>query len=78
MKKLKLNFEELNNAEVLTRVQLKKILGGTDGSGKILCYCDGILPNGQYATQWIADSCATADIAGHCGSASAGTCGACS
>lgn len=32
MKKLKLNLQDLN-AEVLTRSQLKQILGGDDGSG---------------------------------------------
>lgn len=78
MKKPKLNFEDLKNVEVLTRGQLKNIVGGTGGGGSILCYCDSpILANGQYATQWIADSCATADISGHCGGADKGTCGAC-
>lgn len=33
MKKLKLNFDHLGHAEVLTRSQLKKILGGVAGSG---------------------------------------------
>ncbi|MDP3665745.1 MAG: hypothetical protein Q8R50_03625 [Sediminibacterium sp.] len=32
MKKLRLNLQNLNDAEVLTRQQLKNILGG-DGSG---------------------------------------------
>jgi hypothetical protein len=33
MKKLKLNLQHLENAEVLTRAQLKTIVGGEDGSG---------------------------------------------
>ena len=33
MKKLKLDFQHLGNAEVLTRSQLKKIMGGEGGSG---------------------------------------------
>lgn len=33
MKKLKLNFQHLGTAEVLTRSQLKKVIGGTWGSG---------------------------------------------
>jgi len=37
MKKLKLDFQQLN-AEVLTRSQLKQILGGVDGSGGTGCY----------------------------------------
>lgn len=49
MKKLKLNFHDFDNTEVLSRDQLKKILGG-DGSGNVYlcgtrsyngqCYCD--------------------------------------
>ena len=43
MKKLKLNLEHLQNAEVLTRSQLKQILGGDGGSGGIGCQtkCSG-------------------------------------
>lgn len=33
MKKLKLNLQQFEGAEVLTRSQLKQILGGDDGSG---------------------------------------------
>jgi natural product precursor len=33
MKKLKLNLQQFEGAEVLTRSQLKKILGGDTGSG---------------------------------------------
>ena len=33
MKKLKLDFQHLRNAEVLTRSQLKQIMGGDGGSG---------------------------------------------
>jgi len=32
MKKIKMNLQNLDNAEVLTREQLKKVLGGTVGS----------------------------------------------
>jgi hypothetical protein len=37
MKKLKLNLQQLGNAEVLTRAQLKTILGGEEGSGGTEC-----------------------------------------
>lgn len=46
MKKLKLSFSDYGNAEVLSREQLKKIMGG-DGSGDdgvvpmAKCSCDG-------------------------------------
>ena len=33
MKKLKLSFDDLQYEEVLTREQLKKVLGGTSGCG---------------------------------------------
>lgn len=33
MKKLKLNLQHFEGAEVLTRSQLKKVLGGDDGGG---------------------------------------------
>ena len=33
MKKLKLNLQQFEGAEVLTRSQLKKVLGGDGGSG---------------------------------------------
>ncbi|MEO7315704.1 MAG: hypothetical protein ABIW47_10985 [Ginsengibacter sp.] len=33
MKKLKLDFQHLGNAEILTRSQLKNIMGGSGGSG---------------------------------------------
>jgi natural product precursor len=39
MKKLKLDFQQLN-AEVLTRSQLKQILGGT-ASTNCTCTCEG-------------------------------------
>jgi len=32
MKKIKMNLQNLDNAEVLTREQLKKVLGGTVGN----------------------------------------------
>ena len=40
MKKLKLDFQHLGSAEVLTRSQLKQIMGGDGGSG------DGCKPSG--------------------------------
>jgi len=43
MKKLKLNLQQLDGAEVLTRSQLKQILGGDGGSGigcTTQCYGD--------------------------------------
>ncbi|MDP3665744.1 MAG: TIGR04149 family rSAM-modified RiPP [Sediminibacterium sp.] len=33
MKKIKLNLQQLDNSEVLTREQLKNILGGTGSGG---------------------------------------------
>lgn len=41
MKKLKLDFQHLGNAEVLTKSQLKKIMGGEEGSG------EGMVTNGE-------------------------------
>ncbi|SDE20492.1 hypothetical protein SAMN04487894_12627 [Niabella drilacis] len=49
MKKLKLNFQNIEGTQVLTRDQLKKILGGDGGSGasggsgnmKYRCSCVG-------------------------------------
>ncbi len=37
MKKLKLNLQQFEGAEVLTRSQLKQIMGGDGGSGGELC-----------------------------------------
>jgi len=37
MKKLRLNFTDYDNTEVLSREQLKRIMGG-DGSGNGACY----------------------------------------
>jgi len=42
MKKLKLSLPDFKNTEVLTRDQLKKIMGG-DGSGEIDCVATGTL-----------------------------------
>ena len=44
MKKLKLNLQQIDSAEVLTRSQLKKVLGGLSGSntcptGEVPCTC---------------------------------------
>ncbi len=56
MKKLKLNLPRLEGAEVLTREQLKKVLGG-DGSGGTDCggsgcpsaHCEVIVAGGHGA-----------------------------
>jgi hypothetical protein len=41
MKKLKLNFREaLGNAQVLTRDQMKKVVGGVAGSSEDPHHCD--------------------------------------
>jgi hypothetical protein len=40
MKKLKLNLQQFEGAEVLTRSQLKKVLGGDVGSGDETCNCN--------------------------------------
>ena len=37
MKKLNLEFQNFGNVELLTRSQLKKIMGGYSGSGNELC-----------------------------------------
>jgi hypothetical protein len=37
MKKLKLNFSNLKDAEILTREDLKKVMGGDAGSGSGTC-----------------------------------------
>jgi len=79
MKNFKLIFEELNSTQLLTRAQMKKVVGGLDPGG-ILCYCTyPILENGQYGIQWISDTCTDglAKIASDCGS-NGGDCGACS
>lgn len=59
MKKLKLNFSNFETAEVLTRDELKKIVGGDVGSGygclqglgicygTCLTYCFGEVVGGQ-------------------------------
>ncbi|HEY5464672.1 MAG TPA: hypothetical protein VIJ95_15525 [Hanamia sp.] len=41
MKKLKLNLQHLENAEVLTRSQLKNVLGGSAVSTTGNCQTDG-------------------------------------
>ncbi|MBS1917694.1 MAG: TIGR04149 family rSAM-modified RiPP [Bacteroidetes bacterium] len=41
MKKLKLKALEFNAEQVLTREQLKNILGGDGGSGNCTCTCTG-------------------------------------
>jgi len=63
MKKLKLDFQSLN-AEVLTRNQLKQILGGDDGSGggaggKYKC-----CPKGQPDSQFCS-TCVTVPAGSH-------------
>ena len=40
MKKLKLNLQQFEGAEVLTRSQLKKVLGGGEGGSSITCNCN--------------------------------------
>ena len=75
MKKLKLNLGEINQAEVLTREQLKKIYGGFGSTTSVLCYCAAPLTeSGAYAIQWISADCPTGEAAviSKCGSASAG------
>ena len=54
MKKLKLSFQQLDNTEILSREQLKKVLGGVDGSGSMCnVYCGtgtGVTCSGQCNT----------------------------
>lgn len=45
MKKLKLNLQHLENVEVLTRSQLKKVLGGFVALGSVNC---GVACGGDY------------------------------
>lgn len=50
MKKLKLNFENTNAAEFLTRDQLKNIIGGSGGGGEIrLC---SVVCTDTQGTRW--------------------------
>ncbi|RLJ72091.1 hypothetical protein BCL90_4928 [Pedobacter alluvionis] len=59
MKKLKSNA--FNKGEVLTRTQLKKVMGGSgSGSGDYLCQCDGkvgILWSAQASINWVNANC---------------------
>lgn len=79
MKNSQINIDNLKNAKILTREQLKKILGG-DGPNDVLCYCSSpILPSGQYQFQWISDGCVAglAAVASTCNGSANGDCGAC-
>ena len=40
MKKLKLNLQQFEGAELLTRSQLKKVLGGDGGSDELCMGCE--------------------------------------
>jgi hypothetical protein len=65
MKKLKLNLQQFEGAEVLTRNQLKKILGGKVAGGDHLDSCStgtscSVYDNGQVYT----GSCTFMDIGG--------------
>lgn len=50
MKKSKLNLDELKNAEVLTRNQLKNVFGGVSSVGRS-CICE-LEMNGQLSQGW--------------------------
>lgn len=68
MKKLKLNFQDFGNTEVLTREQLKKIVGG-DGSGGP-CVTNGCSRICHYTTYnndpvWGFGNCNQQGAAGH-------------
>ena len=45
MKKLKLKALEFNATEVLTRAQMKKVMGGDTGANVMCCYPNGNGPN---------------------------------
>lgn len=69
----------LNQAKILSRDQLKKVLGG-DGPNDVLCYCASPLtPTGAYEKQWISDGCTAgrAKVVTECGNSANGDCGAC-
>ena len=72
MKKLKLNLQEIEGAEILTREQLKRVLGGKNCGVLIDGYWRQIYPssshsgtkdiaisyvNNDYASRWCCDSC---------------------
>ncbi len=47
MKKLKLHLQNFEGAEVLTRTQLKTVMGGSGGNGTYCCDSSGKNPNRQ-------------------------------
>jgi hypothetical protein len=72
MKKLKLDFQHLGNAEVLTRSQLKQIMGGDGGSGGggggmcwITTYDQNNNKNEAYAI-FTSENCGSSTANSHC------------
>lgn len=63
MKKLTFKSNAFNKGEVLTRTQLKNLMGGVkkvEGSGDYLCQCDGniaILWSAQASINWVNANC---------------------
>ncbi|QNR84861.1 hypothetical protein H9N25_23810 [Pedobacter riviphilus] len=63
MKKLTLKPNAFEKAEVLSRTQLKKVMGGLEngsGSGDYMCQCDGqvaILWSAQASIDWVNANC---------------------
>ena len=75
MKKLKLNVANLRATEILTRDELKKVLGGADaGSGSGSAYSDSCYYYGTYCGTKQGTSCKTSSGAsGKCKSPQATT-----
>ncbi|MBS1917692.1 MAG: hypothetical protein JST87_15585 [Bacteroidetes bacterium] len=62
MKKLKLKALEFNAEQVLTREQLRNVLGGDDGSGGDSCSMTYQDPSGQWHTEQGTCSVATYNV----------------
>jgi hypothetical protein len=68
MKKLKLNLQQFEGVEVLTRSQLKKVLGGDSGSGAEGCSgsCDYQWTDAKGNTHTTTGTCMTAQPGNLC------------
>ena len=68
MKKLKLNLQQFEGAELLTRSQLKKVLGGDDGGGSDTCsgFCNYEWTDSKGATHTTTGTCMTSQPGNLC------------
>ncbi len=68
MKKLKLNAEDFKNAGVLSREQLKSVLGGFGGSGgggcEYVAFCYD--SNGEFLGEKTPASCSSSNVTSAC------------